>query len=213
DTFVPPKPPTDKALRMPIQDVYNIKGVGVVPVGRVETGMLKPNDKIIVAPLMKLGEIKSIEQHHEVLPQALPGDNVGLNVRGLEKKDIKRGDVMGHQSNVPTVVEDFIAQIVVLNHPTAIPLGYTPVFHLHTAQMSMSIVEIQKSLDPKTGQVKEENPKFLKTGDAAVVKIKPLQPLSCEEYKQFPQLGRFALRDMGQTVAAGIILSINPKKA
>ena len=144
--------------------------------------------------------------------QAIPGDNVGVNVRGLGKEDMARGDVIGHTNNPPTVVKDFIAQIVVLNHPTAIPVNYTPVFHLHTAQLSCQITEIQKTLDPKTGGTKEENPKFLKTGDAAIIKVVPLKPVVAEEYKKFPQLGRFAIRDMGQTVAAGMIISLTEKK-
>ncbi len=212
DDIVAPAPPVDKPLRLPIQDVYTIKGVGLVPVGRVETGIMKPGDKIIVMPSGKIGEVKTIEMHHEQLPQAVPGDNVGFNVRGFEKEDLARGDVVGKTDNVPTVAKDFTAQIVVLNHPTAIPVGYTPVFHMHTAQLSCTITELQKLLDPKTGQAKEENPKFLKTGDAAIVKIVPTKPLVVEEYSKFPQLGRFAIRDMGQTVAAGIILKITPKE-
>ncbi|MFH1752321.1 MAG: translation elongation factor EF-1 subunit alpha [archaeon] len=212
DEFVAPSKPTDKALRLPIQDVYTIKGVGTVPVGRVETGVMKPGDKVIFAPHNKLGEIKTIEMHHEQLPQANPGDQVGFNVRGIGKDDVKRGDVVGHVNNPPTVVEEFTAQIVVLNHPTAIAVGYTPVFHAHTAQVSCTFTELQKKLDPKTGQTKEENPKFLKTGDAAIVKVKPLQPLVLEKYKEFPQLGRFAIRDMGKTVAAGMVIDIVPKK-
>ena len=142
----------------------------------------------------------------------MPGDNVGFNVRGISRDEIARGDVVGHPNNPPTVVKEFTAQIVVLNHPTAIPVGYTPVFHMHTAQLSCSLTELQKKLDPKTGQEKEANPKFLKTGDAAIVKIVPTKPVVLEEYKKFPQLGRFAIRDMGQTVAAGIVLSVTPKK-
>ncbi|MAG18047.1 MAG: translation elongation factor EF-1 subunit alpha [Candidatus Diapherotrites archaeon] len=211
DDLKAPALPTDKPLRLPVQDVYNIKGVGSVPVGRVETGILKPGDKIVVMPSGKTGEVKSVEAHHEQLPDAKPGDNIGFNVRGLEKKDIARGDVVGHTSDPPTVAKEFTAQIVVLSHPTAIPVGYTPVFHMHTAQLSCTVTEIQKKLDPKTGGVKEENPKFLKTGDAAVVKVVPLKPVCVEEYKKFPQLGRFAIRDMGQTVAAGVILSVTPK--
>jgi len=211
DELKPPEIPTGKPLRLPIQDVYNIKGVGTVPVGRVETGILKPGDKVIVMPSGKTGEVKTVEAHHEQLPQAGPGDNIGFNVRGLEKKDVARGDVLGHTSDPPTVAKEFTAQIVVLNHPTAIPVGYTPVFHMHTAQLSCTITEIQKKLDPKTGAVKEENPKFLKTGDAAIIKVKPLKPVCVEEYKKFPQLGRFAIRDMGQTVAAGVILSVTSK--
>ncbi len=212
DELTAPAPPVDKALRLPIQDVYNIKGVGTVPVGRVETGIIKPGDKIIFMPGGKQGEVKSIEAHHEQLPEARPGDNIGFNVRGLEKKDVARGNVVGHTTNAPSVAKDFTAQIVVLNHPTAIPINYTPVFHMHTSQLSCSFTELQKKLDPKTGQVKEENPKFLKTGDAAIIKVTPTRPVCLEEYKQFPQLGRFAVRDMGQTVAAGIVLSITKKE-
>ncbi|MBS3058764.1 MAG: translation elongation factor EF-1 subunit alpha [Candidatus Diapherotrites archaeon] len=211
DEITAPAPPTDKPLRLPIQDVYNIKGVGTVPVGRVETGILKPGETIIFMPSGKQGEVKSIEMHHEQLEQALPGDNIGFNVRGIAKADVSRGDVAGHTKNIPTVAKEFIAQIVVLNHPTAIPVNYTPVFHMHTAQLSCVFSELQKSLDPKTGQAKEENPKFLKTGDAAIVKITPTRPVCVETFKEFPQLGRFAVRDMGQTVAAGIILSITKK--
>ncbi|MBI4043756.1 MAG: translation elongation factor EF-1 subunit alpha [Candidatus Diapherotrites archaeon] len=211
DELTAPAPPTDKPLRLPIQDVYTIKGVGTVPVGRVETGIIKPGDKIVFMPSGAQGEVKSVEMHHEMLSQAIPGDNIGFNVRGIERKDVNRGDVVGHTSNPPTVAKEFIAQIVVLNHPTAVPVNYTPVFHLHTAQLSCQLSEIQKKLDPKTGQTKEENPKFLKTGDAAIVKIVPLKPVVVEEFKKFPSLGRFAIRDMGQTVAAGIVIQVTPK--
>ncbi|MAG22013.1 MAG: translation elongation factor EF-1 subunit alpha [Candidatus Diapherotrites archaeon] len=212
DEFKASELPTGKPLRLPIQDVYNIKGVGTVPVGRVETGIIKPGDKIIINPPGVKGEVKTVEMHHEQLPDAKPGDNIGFNVRGLGKGDVARGDVVGHERDPPTVAKEFIAQIVVLAHPTAIPVGYTPVFHLHTAQLSCTITEIQKKLDPKTGQVKEENPKFLKTGDAAIVKIVPTAPVVVEEYKKFPQLGRFAIRDMGATVAAGIVLEVTPRE-
>ncbi|MDP6671258.1 MAG: translation elongation factor EF-1 subunit alpha, partial [archaeon] len=212
DEFKASELPTDKALRLPIQDVYTIKGVGTVPVGRVETGVIKPGEKIIAMPSGVTGEVKTLEMHHEQLPQAIPGDNIGFNVRGFGKGDIARGDVIGHVKDPPTVAKEFTAQIVVLSHPTAIPIGYTPVFHMHTAQLSCTITEIQKKLDPKTGQEKEKDPKFLKTGDAAIVKIVPTRPIVVEEYKKFPQLGRFAIRDMGATVAAGIILSVTPKE-
>ena len=180
-----------------------------------EKNEYKVGDKVVVMPAREgtgvKGEVKTIEMHHEQVQEAEPGDNVGFSVRGINKKDIARGDVLGHEDNIPNVVSEFTAQIVVLNHPTALPVGYTPVFHIHTAQASAKFIEIQKKLDPKTGATVEENPKFLKTGDAAIVKVKPLQPLCVEEYKQFPHLGRFAIRDMGQTVAAGIILSVTPK--
>jgi len=212
DMLKEPSKSTEKALRLPVQDVYTITGVGTVPVGRVETGVLRPETKIIFMPANKVGEVKSIEMHHEMLQQAVPGDNVGFNVRGLAKNDIKRGDVAGPVDNPPTVAKTFTAQIMVLNHPSVITVGYTPVFHLHTAQVACTFIELQKKLDPASGAVKEENPQFLKTGDAAIVKIQPSKPLAIEKAKDFPQLGRFAVRDMGQTVAAGMVIDIEKKE-
>lgn len=212
DLLKEPEKPIDKPLRIPIQDVYSISGVGTVPVGRVETGILRKGDKVVFEPAGVSGEVKSIEMHHEEIPEAYPGDNIGFNVRGVSKNDLRRGDVCGHPNNPPTVADEFTAQIVVLQHPTAITVGYTPVVHCHTAQVACRFIELQKKLDPRTGQVKEENPQFLKSGDAAIVKLKPTRPMVIEKVKEIPQLGRFAIRDMGQTIAAGMCIDIKPKK-
>ncbi|MGC9057766.1 MAG: translation elongation factor EF-1 subunit alpha [Candidatus Micrarchaeia archaeon] len=211
DEFTVPPKPIDKPLRMPIQDVFSITGHGTVPVGRIEAGILKPNQKVVVMPAGVTGEIKRIEMHHQELPQAQPGDNVGVNLKGVEKKDLKRGDVIGDPNNPPKVAEEFTAQIVVLQHPTAISVGYTPVLHIHTAQFAGQFIELVEKKDPKTGQ-SAGKPDFLKTGDVAVVKIKPLKPVVVEKYQDFPALGRFAIRDMGQTVAAGVVLDVKSKQ-
>jgi elongation factor 1-alpha len=212
DDFKAPEKPTNLPLRVPIQDVYSITGVGTVPVGRVETGIMKKGENVIFEPAGVDGEVKSIEMHHEMLDKAEPGDNVGFNVRGVGKNDIRRGDVAGHTDNAPTVAKEFTAQIVVLQHPGVITVGYTPVFHCHTAQVACTFLELQKKLDPATGAVKEENPDFLKTGDAAFVKVKPTKPMVIENVKEIPHMGRFAIRDMGQTVAAGMCIDLLPAK-
>ncbi len=211
DNLKVPEKPLTKPLRLPIQDVYTITGVGTVPVGRVETGIMKVNDKVVIMPANVIGEVKSIEMHHVQMPQAEPGDNVGFNLKGVDKNSIRRGDVLGLPSNPPTVVDEFTAQIVVLNHPTAITVGYQPVIHCHTAQVACSVLEIIKKIDPKTGQGMAEKPDFIKTGDVAVVKFKPTKPMVAEKASDFPQLGRFAIRDMGQTVAAGMIIDVVKK--
>ncbi len=211
DTLVAPELPVTLPFRLPIQDVYSISGIGTVPVGRIETGVMKKGMKVSFMPANKEGEVKSIEMHHEEQPEARPGDNVGFNVRGIGKNDIRRGDVCGPADQPPTVAEEFTAQIVVLHHPSALTVGYTPVFHCHTAQVACTFVELQKKLDPRTGQVKEENPTFLKTGDAAIVKLRPVQPMVIERIKEIPQLGRFAIRDMGSTIAAGMCIDITAK--
>ncbi|MBS7625096.1 translation elongation factor EF-1 subunit alpha [Candidatus Bathyarchaeota archaeon] len=207
---VPPKP-IDKPLRIPIQDVYSITGVGTVPVGRVETGVLKEGDTIIIMPSGKTGEVKSIETHHVRIPRAEPGDNIGFNVRGIAKHEIRRGDVAGHPTNPPTVAKEFIGQIIVIYHPTAIAAGYTPVMHVHTAQVAVRFAELLRKIDPRTGQTVEEKPAFLKTGDAALVRFEPVRPVCLEVYTEFPALGRFAIRDMGTTIAAGVVKEITKK--
>ena len=212
DDFKAPPKPLDKPLRLPVQDAYTITGVGTVPVGRVETGVMKPGMKVTFMPSGVTGEVKTIEMHHEQLPKAEPGDNVGFNVRGVGKKDARRGDVVGPVDNPPTVADEFTARIVVLNHPSAITVGYTPVLHVHTAQVACTFTELISKIDRRTGEVAEKNPEILKNGDVAVVKLKPTMPLVIESAEKFPQLGRFAIRDMGQTVAAGMVLEVTPKK-
>ncbi|ABK14610.1 translation elongation factor EF-1 subunit alpha [Methanothrix thermoacetophila] len=206
-----PQKPVNLPLRIPVQDVYSISGVGTVPVGRVETGVLKKGDKVIFEPAHVSGEVKSIEIHHQEIPEAYPGDNIGWNVRGIGKNDIRRGDVCGHVDNPPTVAKEFTAQIVVLQHPSAISAGYTPVFHCHTAQVACTITEIKAKLDPRTGSVKEQNPAFIKTGDAAIISVRPTKPMVIEKVKEIPQLGRFAIRDMGMTIAAGMCQNVTPR--
>jgi elongation factor 1-alpha len=211
DTFEVPSKPTNKPLRVPIQDVYSITGVGTVPVGRVETGTIKENDVVIFMPSNKQGEVKSLEMHHERIPKAEPGDNIGFNIRGVGKQDIHRGDVAGHVNNPPTVAKEFIGQIIVIYHPTAIAAGYTPVLHYHTGQIACKFTELIRKIDPRSGQVVEEKPTFLKTGDAAIVRMEPLHPIAVEAFSEFEELGRFAVRDMGTTVCAGIIKEITKK--
>ena len=212
DALTAPDKPTNLPLRIPIQDIYSITGVGTVPVGRVETGVMKKGENVIFEPAGASGEVKSIEMHHEQFEVAEPGDNIGFNVRGVGKNDIRRGDVAGHVDNAPTVAKEFDAQIVVLQHPGVITVGYTPVFHCHTSQVACTFLELSKKLNPATGAVDEENPDFLKTGNAAIVKIKPTKPMCLENAKEIPQMGRFAIRDMGQTVAAGLCLNVTPAK-
>ncbi|MET1160709.1 MAG: translation elongation factor EF-1 subunit alpha [Thermoprotei archaeon] len=210
DMLEPPSKPIDKPLRIPIQDVYSISGVGTVPVGRVETGVLKVGDKVVFMPPGKVGEVRSIETHHMRIEKAEPGDNIGFNVRGVEKRDLRRGDVAGHPDNPPTVAEEFTARVFIIWHPTAITVGYTPVIHIHTASVACRITEIIAKLDPRTGKIIEKNPQFLKQGDAAIVKFKPIKPLVVEKYSDFPALGRFAMRDMGKTIGIGVVTDVKP---
>lgn len=216
DRFTEPKKPTDLPLRMPVQDVYEITGIGTVPVGKIETGIMKVGQKVKILPGRAgtgiEGEVKTIEAHHEQLKEAIAGDNVGVNIRGVGKKDIARGDVICDASKPVHLIEEFTAQIAVINHPTVIAKGYTPVFHIHTAQVPCQFIELQKKIDPKTGQAIADNPDFLKNGDIAIVKIKPMGNLVIEKQADNPHTSRFAVRDAGQTVAAGVCIDYTEKK-
>jgi elongation factor 1-alpha len=208
-----PEKPTGLPLRMPIQDSYEITGIGTVPVGKIETGVMTVGQKIIVLPGRTgkgvLGEIKTIEMHHEALPKAEAGDNVGVNVRGIGKKDVQRGDVLCDASKPATVVEEFVAQVAVISHPTVIAKGYTPVFHVHTAQIPCQFIELIEKTSPDG--TKAANPDFLKNGDVAKVRIKPMGNMVLETQAVNPHMARFAIRDAGATVAAGVCIEAKAK--
>ncbi len=207
---MPPKP-VDKPLRLPIQDVYKISGIGTVPVGKIETGILHAGKTVVFNPSQQSAEVKSIEMHHTNVPKAEPGDNVGFNVRGLAATDIRRGDVAGYADSEPTFVrhdESFVGQIQLMDIPKAVSVGYSPVFHAHTAQVAVKFLELLEKTN-KAG--KEANPSFLKTGDACLIRFQPTKPMAIEQMDTFPELSRFAIRDMGKTVAAGVCMKIDKK--
>jgi elongation factor 1-alpha len=212
DKIVPPKRPTEKPLRLPLQDVYKIGGIGTVPVGRVETGIIKPGMQVSFAPGEAKTEVKSVEMHHTSIPEAIPGDNVGFNVKGLSIKDIKRGYVCGDAKNdPPREVENFLAQVIIMNHPGQIENGYCPVLDCHTAHIACKFTEIQAKIDRRTGKAIEEEPKSVKNGDSALIILTPTKPMCVESFAEYPPLGRFAVRDMKQTVAVGVVKVANKK--
>jgi elongation factor 1-alpha len=213
DTVQEPERPSDKPLRVPLQDVYKIGGIGTVPVGRVETGTMKPGMTVVFAPVGLTTEVKSIEMHHEQVAEAIPGDNIGFNVKNIAVKDIKRGYVAGDVKNDPPVgCDDFLAQVIILNHPGEIHAGYSPVLDCHTAHIACKFAELHQKIDKRNGKVLEEAPKMVKKGDAVMATLVPSKPMCVENFKEYPPLGRFAVRDMRQTVAVGVIKSVNKTK-
>merc|ERR1712168_792996 len=196
DNIEPPSRPSDKALRLPLQDVYKIGGIGTVPVGRVETGIIKPGMVVAFAPIGLTTEVKSVEMHHEQLVEANPGDNVGFNVKNVSVKDLKRGFVASDSKNDPAKgAADFTAQVIVMNHPGQIQAGYSPVLDCHTAHIACKFAELQMKIDRRTAKELEAS------------------PMCVETFQQYAPLGRFAVRDMKQTVAVGVVKSVNKKEA
>jgi len=214
DNITPPQRPTDKALRLPLQDVYKIGGIGTVPVGRVETGIIKPGMVVNFAPNGPTTEVKSVEMHHEALTEAVPGDNVGFNVKNVSVKEVKRGNVCSDSKNDPAKeAASFAAQVIVLNHPGQIQAGYAPVLDCHTAHIACKFGELMTKIDRRTGKSLEDSPKFVKSGDSCMVKMIPSKPMCVESFSAYPPLGRFAVRDMKQTVAVGVIKEVEKKEA
>jgi len=212
DSVTEPKRPIDKPLRIPIQDIYKIGGIGTVPSGRVETGILKTGMVVSFAP-NNVGptEVKSIEMHHKDIPEASAGTNVGFNVK-VPVRDLRRGFVCGEaKRDPPSQAESFVAQVIVLNHPSEIHAGYCPVVDCHTAHVACQFQEILSKVDRRTGKELEKEPKFIKTGDSAIVKMVPSKPLCVESFAEYPPLGRFAVRDMRCNVAVGVIKEVSKK--
>merc|ERR1711860_157236 len=212
DAIEPPTRPTDKPLRLPLQDVYKIGGIGTVPVGRVETGILKPGMVVTFAPNPISTEVKSVEMHHESLTEALPGDNVGFNIKNVSVKEIKRGNVAGDSKNDPPKgAKSFVAQVIILNHPGEIHAGYAPVLDCHTAHIACKFAELKEKIDRRSGKKIEDNPEMVKSGDACMTKLVPSKPMCVETFSEYAPLGRFAVRDMKQTVAVGVIKKVEKK--
>jgi elongation factor 1-alpha len=214
DAIEAPKRPTDKPLRLPLQDVYKIGGIGTVPVGRIETGTLKPGMVVTFAPPNVTTEVKSVEMHHEQLTEGMPGDNVGFNVKNVSVKEIRRGNVASDSKNDPASgCANFTAQVIVLNHPGQIGAGYAPVLDCHTAHIACKFEALLEKIDRRTGKSLEAEPKFVKSGDAAIVRMVPSKPMCVEAFTDYPPLGRFAVRDMRQTVAVGVIKAVEKATA
>jgi len=211
DALRPPQRPTDKALRLPLQDVYKIQGIGTVPVGRVETGTLKKGVVAQFGPMGVIEEVKSVEMHHEQVDAALPGDNVGFNVK-CPVNLLKRGYVASDSKNDPALAaESFLAQVIVMNHPGGIRNGYAPVCDCHTSHIACKFQKIRTKIDRRDGKVLEEEPPVVKSGEAAMIDLVPQKPMVVESFAQYQPLGRFAVRDMKQTVAVGVIKEVTKK--
>jgi elongation factor 1-alpha len=214
DAIELPTRPTEKPLRLPLQDVYKIGGIGTVPVGCVETGVIKAGMVVVFAPANVTTEVKSVEMHHETLEQGVPGDNVGFNVKNVSVKDIRRGNVASDAKNDPAMpTYSFEAQVIVLDHPNRIMAGYTPVLDCHTCHIACRFDKLVAVVNKRDGKVEEQDPKFIKSGQAAIVELIPSKPMCVEAFSKYAPLGRFAVRDMRKTVAVGVIKSVKRKLA
>ena len=165
------------------------------------------------APVGITSEVKSIEMHHQMIPEAIPGDSIGFNVKNVAVKDLKRGDVACDATKDPgAAVTTFESQVIIMNHPGKIYVGYTPVIDCHTAHVACTFANLKTKLNGRTGEVVEENPVFIKKGDACICDLEPTKPLVVESFTEYPPLGRFAIRDSKHTIGVGVVKAITRKE-
>merc|ERR1712127_945411 len=214
----PPKRDESKAMRMPVSGVYKIKGVGDVITGRVEQGAVEPGNECVFLPSNTAskackGKIFTVEMHHKTQPQALAGDNVGLNVKGLSKENMPRvGDVMlkAGDDSVFTV-GSFTAAVQVLDHPGDLKPGYTPIGFVRTGRSAIRMVEIKWKIGKSTGGAKAEAPATIKANEMGAVVFAPQQDFVCTPFQQCEGLGRIAILEGNGVVMLGKINKVEKK--
>merc|ERR1712137_606676 len=214
----PPKRALKKPLRMPVSGVYKIKGVGDVITGRVEQGKVEPGNETIFLPTHTAskpcaGKIFSVEMHHKSVPMAGPGDNVGLNVKALNKDNMPRvGDVMIAKDDTSIkACKNFTAQVQVLDHPGELKVGYSPIAFIRTGRSACRLATINWKIGKETGGAKAENPPHLKANEMAEVVFEPQQPFVAEGFKSCEGLGRVAIMEGASVVMLGKAIAVEFK--
>jgi elongation factor 1-alpha len=211
---IPPRP-ADSKMRMPVSGVYKIKGVGDVITGRVEQGKVKPDDQVLFLPTHTVatpcaGKIFSVEMHHKSVEFAGPGDNVGLNVKGLDKINMPRaGDVMViAKDDTLKRCKEFVAQVQILDHPGQLKVGYAPVAFVRTGRSACKITKINWKMGKETGGAKVEDPEYVKANEVAEITFAPQQPFVVESFKSCEGLGRVAIMEGNTVVMLGKAIKV-----
>lgn len=209
--FKEPKRLVNKPLRMPIDKVLTIKGAGVVAIGKVKTGSVEKGEEVFLQPSGVKARVKQIEQHQEEIEEAKPGNNVGINLKEVDKKDVKKGDVICKPKDKISTArkgDKILARVAVLEHPRGLTKDHVPTIFAHTARVPGKILSIEEKIDSKTGETTDKNPNILKKGEVGTMLIEPQKLLALDTAEEVPKMSRFALRESGKTVAVGIYQEI-----
>uniref|UniRef100_M3YI72 Tr-type G domain-containing protein n=1 Tax=Mustela putorius furo TaxID=9669 RepID=M3YI72_MUSPF len=204
--LLPPSRPTDKPL-FPLQDVYKIGGIGTVPMGQAETDVLKPSILVTFAPVNVTTEVNSVEMHHEALSEVFLGqcqEDV-FSAKKVSVKDVRSGSVAGDSRDPSIQPAGFTTQVIILHLPGQSSAGDVPVLDCHTAHVACTFAEPNEKIDRRSGKKLQDGPKFLNSGDAAIVDIVCDKSLCVESFSDYPPLGSFEVQDMRQTVAVGVL--------
>eukprot|EP00003_Mantamonas_plastica_P011740 TRINITY_DN2156_c0_g1_i8.p1 TRINITY_DN2156_c0_g1~~TRINITY_DN2156_c0_g1_i8.p1 ORF type:complete len:558 (+),score=185.96 TRINITY_DN2156_c0_g1_i8:128-1801(+) len=210
DKFSPPLRPLDIPLRMPISDLYKGSGNTVVVIGRVESGIIAPGDRVLVAPRTEIATVKSVIGTTDALSFGLAGANVEVVLQDIEYNVLTAGNVLCDPQYPCPVGRKLRAQILTMGTP--VRLGHSCLVHLHSVKIPAVVTKLIKTIDKRSGETLQENPRFLGSNQAAIVEVLLEKPVCMEQYKRFKQMGRFMLRDGNQTIAAGVIIKIKKIK-
>jgi elongation factor 1-alpha len=218
DFVVMPERKTNVPMRLPISGAYKIKGVGDVLAGRVEQGEVKPGDEVVFMPTHTTanpcpGKVFTVEMHHKRVEKAGPGDNVGMNMKGLNKDNMPRtGDVMILKSDSSMKhLANFTAQIQTLDIPGEVKAGYSPIGFVRCGRSACRIKEINWKVGKETGGKKLEAPHSLKANEMAQIVFEPQQPLVVDSFKSCEGLSRIAFLDGNTAVMLGKVVAVCPK--
>jgi len=214
-----PDRPISAPMRMPISGIYKIKGVGDVLAGRVEQGVVKPGEEVLFMPTHTGsnpcgGKVFTVEMHHTRHECANPGDNVGLNIKGLDKNNMPRsGDVMIYKKDTTLgQTKEFDAQIQVLDIPNEIKVGYSPIGFVRCGRSACRISALKWKMGKETGGKKMDDPHALKSNEMAQCSFQPQQPLVCDTFKNCEGLSRVAFMDGNGVVMLGKVVTCERKE-
>lgn len=210
-----PERPLEAPLRMPVSGVFKIKGAGDVITGRIEQGKVSPDDQVMFIPTHSAsnpcaGKVFSVEMHHKNVEFAGPGDNVGLNVKGLDKINMPRGGDVMILTKDTTIKRcgNFTAQVQILDHPGQLKVGYAPVGYVRTGRSACKIAAINWKMGKETGGAKVENPDYVKANEVAEIVFKPQSPFVVEGFKKCEGLGRVAIMEGNTVVMLGKAIKV-----
>ncbi|XP_067623995.1 eukaryotic peptide chain release factor GTP-binding subunit ERF3A isoform X2 [Eurosta solidaginis] len=191
---------------MPIVDKY--KDMGTVVMGKVESGTARKGQNLLVMPNRTQVSVDQLFSDDDEVTSVGPGENIKVKLKGIEEEDVSPGFVLCDATNPIKTGKIFDAQVVILEHKSIICAGYSAVMHIHCAAEEITVKALICLVDKKTAEKSKTRPRFVKQDQVAIMRIECSGMICLEQFKLFPQMGRFTLRDENKTIAIGKVLKV-----